>query len=183
MTVSYTHLDVYKRQLNTLAGVSFIYLLTAWCVFCPRTGFTGHVPSMLSYPRLVSSFSNIASVYRLSSGLSSVLYSDFHLPSLQYFCQHITSQYLMYTVSQPISLPALDDIQHSFSLVLFQASPHLSLYASRQFFPSFLLRVHISKGCNLLFSSILNIQVSTLHPSNKAFHHLLSQLCVQCAVQ
>ena len=53
--VSYTHLDVYKRQ-----------------VFYPRAGLTGHTPSMVSYPGLVSSYPDTASVYRLSSDPSSV---------------------------------------------------------------------------------------------------------------
>lgn len=104
-----------------------------------------------SYPGLVSSYIVCHLVFPPSSILSSI-YQPF-----QCFYHHIT-MCLPHAVSQPVSLPTLDDIQHCRFPLLFQTYPHVSFYPSRKADSSF----------SMSTPSFLSVQVSATHTGGRS---------------
>ena len=125
--VSYTHLDVYKRQPSHNAFLSWVRRLIV----------------------------DMASVGRPSSGVSSVLYSAYHLPAPHVF---LPPHYLALQCPNQFHFVPL----MIFSTLLFSSTlPSTSWIVTLSFHEiySILFHVHILKAYNLLSSSSLNVQV------------------------
>ena len=142
---------------------------TAWiilsCVFCPTANLTRHASYTFSYHELVASLIgklDMASVDGPSSGLSSVLYSGFHLPAPPVF---LPSHYLcICSIQRPNQFFFLH-LMVSDTLLFYTTLPSTSSFftISCHEIHSILLRVNNSKSCNLFSYCFLTVKVSVLY--------------------